>query len=115
MKMFSAAGAAGIILLSLGAAQAQTVATGPNGMALYTFDNDSGGTSACYDKCAANWPPFLGEAGANMGEGWALIERTDGTMQWAHEGRPVYYYVGDTKPGAVTGDGKGGVWHVLTD
>ena len=34
-------------------------------------------------------------------------------MQWAHNGKPVYFYVGDSKKGDVTGDGKGGIWHVL--
>lgn len=113
MRILAGCMAAGMALLSLGAAQAQGVATGANGMTLYTFDKDSGGTSACYDQCAENWPPFLGQTGAEMGEGWTLVERTDGTMQWAHNGRPVYYYVGDSQPGDVTGDGKGGVWHVL--
>ena len=32
----------------------------------------------------------------------------------AYKGKPVYYYIGDQNPGDVTGDGKGGVWHVLT-
>lgn len=106
---------AGAGLLSLGAACAQGVVTGANGMTLYTFDKDRGGASACYDQCARNWPPFLGQAGARMGQGWTLVERTDGTMQWARQGRPVYYYAGDSKPGDATGDGKGGVWHVLNE
>ena len=113
MKMLQGFAAAGIVLLSLGAAQAQTAATGENGMTLYTYDKDSGGTSACYDKCAENWPPYLGQAGSDKGEGWTLVKRTDGTMQWAHNGKPVYFYVGDSKKGDVTGDGKGCVWHVL--
>lgn len=39
--------------------------------------------------------------------------RTDGTMQWAYEGKPLYLWTKDTKPGDVTGDGVGGVWHVI--
>jgi predicted lipoprotein with Yx(FWY)xxD motif len=30
---------------------------------------------------------------------------------WAYEGWPLYLWVKDTKPGDVTGDGVGGVWH----
>lgn len=30
-----------------------------NGAALYTFDKDTGGKSACVDNCAKNWPPAL--------------------------------------------------------
>lgn len=101
-------------LLSLGAAQAQFVA-GDTGMTLYTYDEDTAGTSNCYDQCAENWPPYLGQSGEEKGEGWTLVERTDGTMQWAYDGKPTYYYIGDAKAGDATGDGKGGVWHVVTE
>jgi predicted lipoprotein with Yx(FWY)xxD motif len=81
-------------------------------MTLYTFDKDEPGKSNCYDQCAVNWPPFLAEAGA-MAEGeWTIVDRTDGTKQWAYEGKPLYLYIEDKKAGDVTGEGKGGVWHV---
>ncbi|MBV0890437.1 hypothetical protein KTN05_01050 [Paracoccus sp. Z118] len=115
MKIRSGCMAAAIALLSLGAAQAQTAATGDTGMTLYTFDEDTGGTSTCYDQCAENWPPYLGQSGEEKGEGWTLVERTDGTMQWAYDGMPTYYYAGDANAGDTTGDGKGGVWHVVTE
>lgn len=84
-----------------------------NGMTLYTFDKDSDGKSACYDKCAVNWPPLAAEAGA-MAEGeWTVITRDDGTMQWAYEGKPLYTFIKDTAKGDVTGDGLAdGTWHV---
>lgn len=82
-----------------------------NGMTLYTFDNDSANTSNCYDNCAVNWPPYLAQAGASSG-GLATIERRDGTMQWAKDGAPLYFWIGDNAPGDTTGDGVGGVWHV---
>lgn len=113
MRLGSGWAAAGIVLLTLGAAQAQPVGTDASGRTLYTFDKDSGGTSACYDQCAVNWPPVLGQEGSEMGPGWSLVPRTDGTMQMAYKGKPVYHYIGDQNPGDVTGDGKGGVWHVL--
>ncbi|WP_283177612.1 hypothetical protein [Gemmobacter sp. 24YEA27] len=84
-------------------------------MTLYTFDKDTGGKSSCYDDCAAKWPPYLGKAGEDKGEGWTLVERKDGTHQWAYDGKPTYLYVEDTKAGDVMGDGKGGVWHVIKD
>ena len=31
---------------------------------------------------------------------------------WAYDGKPLYYFVKDTKAGDVTGEGVGGVWHV---
>jgi predicted lipoprotein with Yx(FWY)xxD motif len=83
-------------------------------MTLYTFDKDEMGKSNCYDKCAANWPPYTAMADA-MAEGdWTVIDRTDGTKQWAYKGKPVYLFVQDKKPGDVTGEGKGdGTWHVV--
>lgn len=89
--------------------------TDADGMTLYTFDKDEGGVSTCYDQCAVNWPPYLGSADAKMSEGWTLVERTDGTMQWAYDGKPLYYYVGDAAKGDMTGDGRGGVWHVVME
>ena len=88
--------------------------TDAKGMTLYTYDKDEPGKSNCYDQCAVNWPPLVAEEGA-MAEGeWTIIERTDGTKQWAYEGKPVYLWIQDKAPGDVTGEGKGdGTWHVL--
>jgi len=37
------------------------------------------------------------------------------TWQWAYKGKPLYFYVGDTKTGDKTGDGRNnGVWRVVT-
>jgi predicted lipoprotein with Yx(FWY)xxD motif len=36
-------------------------------------------------------------------------------MQWAYNGRPLYLWQKDKKPGDVTGDGVGGVWHVAKE
>lgn len=83
-----------------------------NGMTLYTFDNDAAGISNCYDSCAINWPPYLVEAGVAPGEGFTQVARDDGTSQWAKDGAPLYFWVGDAAPGDTTGDGVGGVWHV---
>ena len=90
-----------------------------NGMTLYTFDKDTKGAtkSACVDKCIENWPPFLAAAGA-MAEGdWTIVDVVDKDgatkKMWAYDGWPLYLWVKDTKPGDVTGDGVGGVWHVV--
>jgi predicted lipoprotein with Yx(FWY)xxD motif len=84
------------------------------GMSLYVFDKDEPGKSNCYDQCATNWPPLAAPADA-MAEGdWTVIDRTDGTKMWAHKGKPVYLWIKDTKPGDITGDGVGGVWHLAT-
>ena len=83
------------------------------GMTLYTFDKDEANKSNCYDDCAVNWPPLTAPADAVAEGEWTVVERTDGTSQWAYEGKPVYLWIKDMKPGDTTGDGVGGVWHVV--
>lgn len=85
--------------------------TANNGMTLYTFDKDTAGMSVCYDECAVKWPPYIADNGAAM-PGLTTIERKDGAKQWAKDGKPLYFWVGDTEPGETNGDGVGGVWHV---
>ncbi|MEM7722953.1 MAG: hypothetical protein AAF376_11310 [Pseudomonadota bacterium] len=81
-----------------------------SGMTLYTFDQDTRNQSNCYDGCAASWPPFLAGDSATAEGGLGIIERNDGTRQWALNGRPLYFWQGDARIGDVTGQGVGGVW-----
>jgi predicted lipoprotein with Yx(FWY)xxD motif len=85
------------------------------GRVLYVFDKDSDGKSACYDQCAALWPPFLAAADAKPAGEYGLVTRSDGSRQWAVRGRPLYFYAADSAPGQATGDGVKGVWHVVRD
>lgn len=83
-------------------------------MTLYTFDQDAvgSGKSHCNGPCAANWPPLLAPAGAGAKGDWTLVQRDDGTAQWAYKGHPLYRWAKDQKPGDRTGDGVKGVWHL---
>jgi predicted lipoprotein with Yx(FWY)xxD motif len=85
--------------------------TDAKGMTLYTFDKDAAGKSNCDGDCAAKWPPFMAAKKAKASGDWSIVKRSDGSMMWAYEGKPLYTYVDDKKAGDVTGDGKGGVWH----
>nr|WP_122667118.1 hypothetical protein [Pseudomonas viridiflava] len=87
--------------------------TDHSGKTLYTFDKDSTGKSACNDTCAINWPPLTAEANSKASGKWTQVKRDDGTLQWAYDGKPLYFYKDDKKAGDVTGDGKGGVWHTV--
>ncbi|MGF6089717.1 COG4315 family predicted lipoprotein [Pseudomonas sp. 18173] len=87
--------------------------TDHKGMTLYTFDKDTGGKSVCTGECAKHWPPLKAEAGAKAEGKWTVVQRDDGSMQWAFDGKPLYYYDDDKKPGDKTGDMKGKVWHVV--
>jgi predicted lipoprotein with Yx(FWY)xxD motif len=47
----------------------------------------------------------------------ALLALTDGTTEATHNGHPLYYFAGDTKPDETTGqdiDQFGTLWYVLT-
>ncbi|MEO8646339.1 hypothetical protein [Pseudomonas sp.] len=83
------------------------------GMTVYTFDKDAGGKSMCNDECAKNWPPMMAPAGAKAEGKWTVIKRDDGKMQYAYDGKPLYTFVKDEKPGEMKGDGMKDVWHVM--
>jgi predicted lipoprotein with Yx(FWY)xxD motif len=103
-----------VTLMTIGAHAAELVVA-KNGMTLYTFDKDAGGVSACYDDCAKKWPPYVGTADEKLTEGWTLAKRKDDTMQWAYDGKPVYFFAKDKAKGDATGDGLGDVWHVIKE
>jgi predicted lipoprotein with Yx(FWY)xxD motif len=86
--------------------------TDEKGMTLYTFDKDKKGESSCDEKCAKAWPPLAAGTDAKAMGQWTVVNRKDGTKMWAYEGHPLYTYAGDKAPGDMTGEGKGGVWHV---
>lgn len=83
------------------------------GDTLYTYDLDVDGTSACDAECIKQWPPYYHASGNEEGEMWTVVTNADGTKQWAYDGKPVYYFIGDTKTGEANGDGIGGVWHII--
>jgi len=88
-----------------------------DGMTLYVFDSDGGGTSTCYDGCAQTWPPLEGPAEAGEGADAALLgttTRDDGTVQVTYDGQPLYFYAADQAAGDTNGQGVGGVWWVVT-
>jgi predicted lipoprotein with Yx(FWY)xxD motif len=83
-----------------------------HGFTLYTFDNDTSGTSNCAGGCLTNWPALIVDAGAVPQAPYSLVTRASGESQWALNGMPLYFYVGDTHVGDATGDAVGGVWHI---
>jgi predicted lipoprotein with Yx(FWY)xxD motif len=86
------------------------VLAGENGMTLYTFKKDTKGVSNCYDMCAKNWPPLMVSGDAKAEGAYSIVERKDGSKQWAKDGMPLYFWAKDTKTGDITGDGVGGNW-----
>ena len=95
---------------------AVTVLADANGRTLYWFAPDTAARSACYGSCAAYWPPVKGPATAGPGVTGTLsvLTRSDGSVQAAYDGHPLYTYVGDSAPGQANGNGlnlNGGLWH----
>jgi predicted lipoprotein with Yx(FWY)xxD motif len=84
-------------------------------MTLYTFDRDVAGSgkSVCNGACATNWPPLMADDSAQASGDYSIVTRDDGKRQVAYKGKPLYYWLKDTKPGEKTGDGFNNVWHVV--
>ena len=93
-----------------------SILTASNGMTLYTFANDAQSASNCVGQCVELWPPYTVDAAANMAAAPGIagaistILRSDGLTQTVLDGRPLYFYSGDTAPGDATGQGVGNVW-----
>lgn len=118
VAVFSVALLAGCSSLMMGrgpASMVNGVLAAPNGMTLYTFDRDTAGNgkSACNGPCASLWPPFMVQGDAAAKGDFSVVTRDDGGKQWAHKGKPLYFYKPDTKPGDMTGDNFRDVWHVI--
>jgi predicted lipoprotein with Yx(FWY)xxD motif len=79
---------------------------------LYTYDKDQPGKSNCEGACAAAWPPLRVGARSKPVLHWTVVVRGDGVRQWAFDRRPVYTFARD-RESMATGDGIGGVWHLL--
>ena len=88
-----------------------------NHQVVYTYSKDKkGGKPTCVGACAATWIPATGtpQAGpADVFPGqFGLVTGAGGVKQITYDGLPLYLLKG-AKPLAVTGNGQGGVWHVV--
>ena len=88
-----------------------------DGRTLYAFTKDKGDQSACSGGCATSWPALTGTATAGTGAQASLLAtstQANGTDQVTYDGRPLYYFAGDTKPGDTNGQAVGNVWFAVT-
>lgn len=90
------------------------IVTDPAGRTLYIFDRDETLKSRCEAACLQAWPAYGAEAqaGATVHSAAKRFEQGQ-RQQWAWNGKPLYYFAGDARPGDKHGDGSGGVWHVI--
>jgi predicted lipoprotein with Yx(FWY)xxD motif len=85
----------------------------PQGRTLYTFADDTVGSSAvppvsaCTGTCLTLWPIFLADRAVTPtgidSTKLTTFTRADGNIQSAFDGHPLYYFTSDTLPGDVTG------------
>ena len=86
------------------------------GMTLYTFDGDRRPlVSTCYGICETLWPPLYATPDDKSHGDFRIVFRRDGSLQWAFQGKPLYFWKRDGKPGDITGDKVNNVWHVVRD
>src|ERR1700761_5713144 len=88
-----------------------------NHQVVYTYSKDKkGGKPTCTGACATTWLPATGtpQAGpADVFSGqFGLVTRSSGVKQITYNGLPLYL-LKDAKPLATSGNGQGGVWHVV--
>jgi len=92
------------------------------GITLYDFVADKHGRSSCYGACATYWPPLLTKGKPHAGTGvraslLGTTKRKDGKLELVYNHHPLYYFVGDRKPGQTTGQGLnqfGAPWWALS-
>jgi predicted lipoprotein with Yx(FWY)xxD motif len=91
------------------------------GRTLYLFEKDTTTASTCYGACASVWPPLTtnGKPQAQAGISAAKLgttKRNDGKVELTYAGHPLYYYVSDTRPGQLSGEGLdqfGATWDAV--
>jgi len=94
--------------------------TNGTGWTLYFYANDvaSNRTSRCTGACLRMWPAFYVSSitlppGLNEAS-FSRVNRPDGVKQLAYNGSPLYYFMNDTRPGDVKGQGFRKLWFAYT-
>jgi predicted lipoprotein with Yx(FWY)xxD motif len=92
------------------------------GRTLYLFEADRPNLSNCSSACLTVWPALTAHGkprarGGAVGSKVGTIPAHGGKRQVTYAGHPLYYYVGDRKPGDVNGQGLkqfGAEWYALS-
>ncbi len=84
---------------------------------VYTYDKDKkGGKPTCTGTCARTWLPATGVPQAGPADHFSgqfgVVTTAGGVKQITYDGLPLYTLKG-AKPLLTTGNGQGGVWHVV--
>jgi predicted lipoprotein with Yx(FWY)xxD motif len=88
-----------------------TALTNPDGKTLYFADQEADGTIHCQDACLSFWKPLTVStgmtptAGAGVSGTLATVNRPDGSVQVTYDGKPLYAFTEDSRPGDAKGNG----------
>ena len=111
------AAATGAASITLADSKLGKIVVDGNGMTLYAFLKDTGGTSVCSGGCANAWPPAAATGTPTAGTGitgaLTTVARPDGSMQLKLGDWPLYRFAGDAAAGDTNGQGSGSTWYVV--
>jgi predicted lipoprotein with Yx(FWY)xxD motif len=109
----------GDVVLTVEPSTAGYVLAEGNQQVVYTYANDKPGSPpTCTGSCTATWLPLTVQnqplvlQGATLPGKVGTVTTADGHKQVTYNGYPLYTLKG-AYPYAVTGEGMGGVWHVI--
>jgi predicted lipoprotein with Yx(FWY)xxD motif len=97
----------------------ESILTNAQGLTLYFRTSDAPPSTVCIGGCASAWPPLVMSgssaptSAASLPGKLTIVTDANGN-QVEYNGHPLYTYSGDTASGQTTGEGVGGVWHVVT-
>lgn len=86
---------------------------------MYPPDRQRAVTCTSVGDCVSAWPPLFTKTGQQVKAGRGVDRTLVGTMRGDHgtvvtyNHWPLYYYIGDTKPGQVHGQDQGFNWFVI--
>ena len=89
------------------------------GDTLYVYSKDEPFKSLCEDECAQKWIPYyvnskgFGQSDDLLGKKINLIQRTDGSYQYAYVEKPLYYYNQDVQSGDINGNNVNEFWSII--
>jgi predicted lipoprotein with Yx(FWY)xxD motif len=120
----SAVGASSRTIVRVGASHSarlhETILVNSGGRTLYHRKPESARHIICTGACAKLWRPLLvPDRGARLVASsgvhgrLSIVRRSNGELQAALNGLPLYTFARDHRPGEVKGQGFGGVWFVL--
>ena len=110
----SSGGSAAGLVITTKTSSAGDFLTSGSGKTIYLWMKDGKDSSACSGGCASAWPPVTttgAVSAVSVGSGvnkadLSTFTRSKCSKQVAYDGHALYYFVGDSGPGAVTGQGS---------